>query len=130
MREALTEYGAGPFQVCQWSPELQPRFWPLGCHCPLREAEPHRLNHQPSCLDLAQWFSAMSPKMQGLQPSLSRSMVLNPEPFWSMPAYKPLIASPLEGNREGYQQDTDMELILHGYRTKPYTGMEPNPTRV
>ena len=138
MREALAEYGAGPFQVRQWSPECQPRWSPLGCHSPLREAEPQRLNHQPPCSERVHWSTAMSPKMQGSQPSLSRSMVLNPDSFWSMPAYVPLIASPLEGNRKGYQQDTVMEPnptwvwnpTLHGFGTQLYMGLEPNPTWV
>src|SRR4029434_4023476 len=94
IRVALREYGAGPFHVSQCNPDPQPMLSPAGCQAPWRLAEPQPLNHQPPPSDDAQSFAAMSPKMHGEQPSLSRSTVLNPKPFWSIPLYSPRIASP------------------------------------
>ena len=70
----------------QWRPEDHPIWLPKGCHSPFRLAEPHLLNHQPLPPSGKVHFEiAMSPKMHGEQPSLSRSIVLKPYPFWSMP---------------------------------------------
>jgi hypothetical protein len=76
---------------------------PAGCQSPFRLAEPQRLyHHPPPPSEKLHVFSAMSPKMQGEQPSLSLSVVLKPKPFWSMPAYFPRMASPTE--RQGEMQ--------------------------
>lgn len=78
MRVALAEYGSGDLQVSQWRPDAQPRLFSLECQSPCRSAEPQRLNHHPPPSLVLQSSTAISPKMHGEQPSLSRSYVLKP----------------------------------------------------